>query len=123
MWNIPLIAMLPVCMVWQLEILTMMGTWIFTLPSDTIIRVPGITAVWLSDGKPEPDFTEQVLAITGSDFSKTGDVDQDGDLDIFGANWSGSVDRACGHFTVEESSIITRLKEGSEYAFADVQHE
>ena len=49
-------------------------------------------SIWLSNGNPEPDFTEQVLATKGSHFSKIGDVDQDGDLDIFGANWSGPVD-------------------------------
>jgi len=49
-------------------------------------------SIWLSNGAPEPAFREQVLAITGSHFSKTGDVDQDGDVDIFGANWSGPVD-------------------------------
>jgi hypothetical protein len=49
-------------------------------------------SIWLSNGKPEPDFSEQVLAITGSHLSKTGDVDHDGDLDIFGANWSGPID-------------------------------
>ena len=49
-------------------------------------------SIWLSNGEPEPAFREQILAKTGSHFSKTGDVDQDGDVDIFGANWSGPVD-------------------------------
>jgi hypothetical protein len=49
-------------------------------------------SIWLSSGKTEPEFKEQMLATSGSHFSKTGDVDQDGDLDIFGANWSGPVD-------------------------------
>ncbi len=49
-------------------------------------------SIWLSNAESEPAFKEQVLAITGSHFSKTGDVDQDGDVDIFGANWSGPVD-------------------------------
>jgi hypothetical protein len=49
-------------------------------------------SIWLSDGKAAPGFNEQILATSGSHFSKTGDVDQDGDLDIFGANWSGPVD-------------------------------
>lgn len=50
-------------------------------------------SIWLSDGEPEPAFKEQILARTGSHLSKIGDVDQDGDLDIFGANWSGPVDQ------------------------------
>jgi hypothetical protein len=49
-------------------------------------------SIWISGGGEEPVFREQVLAITGSHFSKAGDVDRDGDLDIFGANWSGPVD-------------------------------
>lgn len=49
-------------------------------------------SIWLSNGEPEPAFMEQILARTGSHFSKIADVDQDGDLDIFGANWSGPVD-------------------------------
>jgi hypothetical protein len=49
-------------------------------------------SIWLSNGEPEPAFNEQILAKTGSHFSKTGDVDQDGDVDILGANWSGPVD-------------------------------
>lgn len=48
-------------------------------------------SIWLSNGEAEPAFKEQVLATTGSHFSKTDDIDQDGDLDIFGANWSGPV--------------------------------
>jgi len=48
-------------------------------------------SIWLSNGESEPAFKEQVLATTGSHFSKTDDIDQDGDLDIFGANWSGPV--------------------------------
>jgi hypothetical protein len=50
-------------------------------------------SIWLSNGEPEPAFREQILARTGSHLSKIGDVDQDGDLDIFGANWSGPVDQ------------------------------
>jgi hypothetical protein len=46
-------------------------------------------SIWISGGGPEPLFREQVLATSGSHFSKTGDVDQDGDTDVFGANWSG----------------------------------
>lgn len=49
-------------------------------------------SIWLSNGNPEPAFREQVLAITGSHYSKIDDIDQDGDVDIFGANWSGPVD-------------------------------
>ncbi len=48
-------------------------------------------SIWLSNGKTEPGFKEQILATSGSHFSKTGDVDHDFDLDIFGANWSGPV--------------------------------
>lgn len=49
-------------------------------------------SIWLSNGATEPVFTEQVISTRGSHFSKTGDIDQDGDIDIFGANWSGPRD-------------------------------
>ncbi len=37
-------------------------------------------SIWLSNGEAEPAFKEQVLATTGSHFSKTDDIDQDADL-------------------------------------------
>ena len=46
-------------------------------------------SIWLSDGNSSPVFTEQILATTGSHFSKVGDIGSDGDPDIIGANWSG----------------------------------
>jgi hypothetical protein len=49
-------------------------------------------SIWLSDGKPLPVFTEHVIATTGSHYSKIGDIDYDGDIDIIGANWSGFTD-------------------------------
>ncbi len=47
-------------------------------------------SIWYSDGKPKPSFKEQVLSHQGSHFSKIGDVDRDGDPDIFGANWGSA---------------------------------
>ncbi len=49
-------------------------------------------SIWLSDGGPLPVFTEQVIDTTGSHYSKIGDIDYDGDIDIIGANWSGFTD-------------------------------
>ena len=49
-------------------------------------------SIWISNGDDVPGFTKQVIANTGSHFSKIGDIDSDGDLDIFGANWSGEND-------------------------------
>lgn len=49
-------------------------------------------SVWLSHGKPALKFEEYVLDTGGSHFSKTADIDQDGDIDIFGANWTGDND-------------------------------
>jgi len=51
-------------------------------PSDPV-------SIWISDGASSLQFNEQVLDLDGSHFSKTFDIDQDGDVDIFGANWSG----------------------------------
>jgi hypothetical protein len=48
-------------------------------------------SVWISDGSSTPSFTEYVLAISGSHFTKVGDIDLDGDPDIFGANWMSKV--------------------------------
>lgn len=45
-------------------------------------------SIWLSDGERTPSFAEQVLATSGSHFSKVGDIGGDGDWDIVGANWS-----------------------------------
>ena len=44
-------------------------------------------SIWISDGSPVPAFKEQVLATSGSHFSKVGDIGGDGDSDIVGANW------------------------------------
>ncbi len=47
-------------------------------------------SVWLSDGSQPPSFEEQVLATSGSHYSKVGDIGGDGDSDIVGANWGDS---------------------------------
>lgn len=47
-------------------------------------------SIWINSGASNPRFTEQVLANSGSHFSKVGDIGGDGDIDIIGANWSSS---------------------------------
>lgn len=49
---------------------------------------PEDVAVYWSSPGPVP-WTREVIAITGSHSMKALDIDQDGDLDLFGANWSG----------------------------------
>ncbi len=46
-------------------------------------------SIWISNGETVPGFLEYVVDDRGSHFSKIGDIDQDGDIDILGANWSG----------------------------------
>ena len=47
-------------------------------------------SIWLSNRMPVPQFIEQVIDTIGSHYSKIEDIGQDGDMDIFGANWKGT---------------------------------